>query len=129
LNQTRDPNWEIRKFRALNELVDVAKEVDSYVFYQPAVSYLLILSKEENLTGSFRPVPTTLSRSLTTSQAPAKCPSFLIPTKDKSYKHQYANIYFIRLRILRQFVEERAKKRWKHIAGMSCAHGALRGNA
>ncbi|KAG2349360.1 hypothetical protein BDR05DRAFT_994410 [Suillus weaverae] len=39
-------------------------------------------------------------------------PSFLIDPKNKSYKHQYANIYFTRLTMLRNAVEKRAKARW-----------------
>ncbi|KAG1754227.1 DNA polymerase alpha/epsilon subunit B-domain-containing protein [Suillus lakei] len=39
-------------------------------------------------------------------------PSFLIDAKNKSYKHQYANIYFTRLIMLRNAVEKRAKARW-----------------
>ncbi|KAG6909452.1 hypothetical protein DXG01_000437 [Tephrocybe rancida] len=38
-------------------------------------------------------------------------------TKDKSYKHQYSNIYFVRLRLLRKFVEERALERWGNRQG------------
>ncbi|THG94729.1 hypothetical protein EW026_g6796 [Hermanssonia centrifuga] len=44
-------------------------------------------------------------------------PSFSINNTNKSYKHQYANIYFVRLRILRALIEENARKRWKEIAG------------
>ncbi|RDB24115.1 DNA polymerase subunit delta-2 [Hypsizygus marmoreus] len=43
--------------------------------------------------------------------------SFLINRANKSYKHQYANIYFVRLRLLRQFVEARAHQRWKNVDG------------
>jgi len=43
--------------------------------------------------------------------------SFLIDPTNKSYKHQYANIYFIRLRLLRGHVESAAENRWKGIAG------------
>ncbi|KAG6844488.1 hypothetical protein H0H87_006562 [Tephrocybe sp. NHM501043] len=58
------------------------------------------------------PAPT---RSASAVLEPEGLPSFQINTKDKSYKHQYSNIYFVRLRLLRQFVEERALKRWgKH---------------
>ncbi|KAG2077774.1 hypothetical protein BDR04DRAFT_423814 [Suillus decipiens] len=39
-------------------------------------------------------------------------PSFLIDQKNRSYKHQYANIYFTRLTMLRHAVERRAKARW-----------------
>ncbi|KAH7930878.1 hypothetical protein BV22DRAFT_999682 [Leucogyrophana mollusca] len=44
-------------------------------------------------------------------------PSYLIDAKNKSYKHQYANIYFTRLTMLRRSVEERAKERWKGLSG------------
>ncbi|KAJ7694131.1 DNA polymerase alpha/epsilon subunit B-domain-containing protein [Mycena rosella] len=44
-------------------------------------------------------------------------PSFLITVDNKSYKHQYANIYFVRLRILRGIVEEKARQRWHDIKG------------
>ncbi|KAK7023760.1 DNA polymerase subunit delta-2 [Favolaschia claudopus] len=67
------------------------------------------------------PLPTastSLSRPLTSVLPPTDgTPSFLITSADKSYKHQYANIYFIRLRILRDVVEERARKRWQNIEG------------
>ncbi|EIN03671.1 hypothetical protein PUNSTDRAFT_139385 [Punctularia strigosozonata HHB-11173 SS5] len=46
-----------------------------------------------------------------------KPPSFTINASNRSYKHQYANIYFVRLRMLRKFVEDRAQKRWEGIAG------------
>ncbi|KAF5367199.1 hypothetical protein D9758_003926 [Tetrapyrgos nigripes] len=44
-------------------------------------------------------------------------PSFRIDKAHRSYKHQYSNIYFVRLRILRQYVEESAKKRWADVPG------------
>jgi DNA polymerase delta subunit 2 len=44
-------------------------------------------------------------------------PSFLITKANKSYKHQYANIYFVRLRLLRQFLEENALLKWKNVSG------------
>lgn len=61
----------------------------------------------------------TLSR-LGTSLVPpsATTPSFVIGTENRSYKHQYANIYFVRLRMLRSCVEENAKRRWKTLSGM-----------
>ncbi|KAJ3536435.1 hypothetical protein NM688_g6838 [Phlebia brevispora] len=46
-----------------------------------------------------------------------KTPQFTINAVNKSYKHQYANIYFVRLRLLREFVEKNAEKRWKGIEG------------
>ncbi|EGO26573.1 hypothetical protein SERLADRAFT_414551 [Serpula lacrymans var. lacrymans S7.9] len=44
-------------------------------------------------------------------------PSFTIDAKNKSYKHQFSNIYFTRLTMLRKAVEQRAEKRWKNVAG------------
>ncbi|KAJ7098142.1 DNA polymerase alpha/epsilon subunit B-domain-containing protein [Mycena belliarum] len=59
-----------------------------------------------------------LTRPPTTVLPPTdSTPSFLITSANKSYKHQYANIYFIRLRILREIVEEKAHKRWHGIKG------------
>ncbi|KAJ7734948.1 DNA polymerase alpha/epsilon subunit B-domain-containing protein [Mycena maculata] len=67
------------------------------------------------------PLPTsatTLTRPLTTVlPCTDETPSFLITKADKSYKHQYANIYFVRLRILRDTVEEKARQRWDGIQG------------
>ncbi|KAJ7632395.1 DNA polymerase alpha/epsilon subunit B-domain-containing protein [Roridomyces roridus] len=64
------------------------------------------------------PTDPSLSRPLTTVLPPAdSTPSFLITAADKSYKHQYANIYFIRLRNLRDLVEEKARQRWHGIDG------------
>jgi hypothetical protein len=45
--------------------------------------------------------------------------SFLITRSNKSYKHQYANIYFVRLRALRVHVEQRARRRWREVEGHS----------
>ena len=67
-----------------------------------------------------RPIPSTpLTRPSTTTLAPPDDASFLIKAADKSYKHQYSNIYFVRLRALRQQVEQRAKRRWNEVAGTS----------
>lgn len=44
---------------------------------------------------------------------------FLIDPSSRSYKHQYANIYFVRLVELRPIVEERAGERWKNVKGLS----------
>ncbi|TFK90949.1 hypothetical protein K466DRAFT_542531 [Polyporus arcularius HHB13444] len=66
------------------------------------------------------PLPTPrapLTRPGTTLLAPPEDASFLIKPADKSYRHQYSNIYFIRLRALRQHVEQRAKRRWGEVAG------------
>ncbi|KAI0362684.1 hypothetical protein OH77DRAFT_1585031 [Trametes cingulata] len=43
--------------------------------------------------------------------------SFILDPKEKTYRHQYSNIYFMRLHTLRKYVEERAKKRWNEVAG------------
>ncbi|PFH52386.1 hypothetical protein AMATHDRAFT_46256 [Amanita thiersii Skay4041] len=51
-------------------------------------------------------------RASTTVIPPDILPSFVIESKDRSYKHQYANIYFVRLRLLRQVIEKRATRLW-----------------
>ncbi|KAI0340619.1 hypothetical protein BDW22DRAFT_1378725, partial [Trametopsis cervina] len=48
---------------------------------------------------------------------PEGTPSFAITGHDKSFKHQYANIYFMRLHALRRFVEHNARQRWAGIDG------------
>ncbi|KAF5387060.1 hypothetical protein D9615_001797 [Tricholomella constricta] len=64
------------------------------------------------------PTPPVSARLVTAVLEPTpKTPSFQINTANKSYKYQYSNIYFIRLRLLRQYVEERAHKRWSNVAG------------
>lgn len=64
-------------------------------------------------------MPTTpLTRPAATLHAPPEDASFLIKQGDKSYKHQYSNIYFVRLHTLRKYVEQRAKKRWSEVAGV-----------
>ncbi|KIY72957.1 hypothetical protein CYLTODRAFT_366735 [Cylindrobasidium torrendii FP15055 ss-10] len=44
-------------------------------------------------------------------------PSFKLKVDKTTYKHQYANIYYYRLTILRRAVEEEAKARWANISG------------
>ncbi|KZV65840.1 hypothetical protein PENSPDRAFT_111792 [Peniophora sp. CONT] len=44
-------------------------------------------------------------------------PSFTLDAQNKSFKHQYANIYFLRLRLLRTYVEKQAEKKWHDLAG------------
>lgn len=56
--------------------------------------------------------PTTRYSSLSELSKP-----FLIDPSSRSYKHQYANIYFVRLVELRPIVEERANERWKNVRG------------
>ncbi|KAJ7063081.1 DNA polymerase alpha/epsilon subunit B-domain-containing protein [Mycena amicta] len=64
------------------------------------------------------PTDASLSRPLSTILPPTnETPSFLITAATKSYKHQYANIYFIRLRLLRDSVLEKARERWEDIEG------------
>ncbi|THU99957.1 hypothetical protein K435DRAFT_719350 [Dendrothele bispora CBS 962.96] len=60
--------------------------------------------------------PSTSKRALT-AVLPDNFPSFRIEKAHRSYKHQYSNIYFIRLRLLRKFVEESAKRRWADVPG------------
>ncbi|KAI0818851.1 DNA polymerase alpha/epsilon subunit B-domain-containing protein [Irpex lacteus] len=48
---------------------------------------------------------------------PEGTPSFHIAGQDKSFKHQYANIYFMRLHALRRFIEQKAKRRWAEVDG------------
>ncbi|KAF8964036.1 DNA polymerase subunit delta-2 [Flammula alnicola] len=62
-------------------------------------------------------LPPTRSRTSTIIVPPnPQTPSFLIGPSKKSYKHQYSNIYFIRLRLLKEFVEGHARRRWGGIA-------------
>ncbi|KAH9082180.1 DNA polymerase alpha/epsilon subunit B-domain-containing protein [Lactarius deliciosus] len=44
-------------------------------------------------------------------------PSFTIKSSDRSFKYQYANIYFVRLRLLREFIEKEAVKKWERFTG------------
>jgi len=46
-------------------------------------------------------------------------PSYEIDDAKKTYKHQYSNIYYMRLQLLRSFVQLRAKAKWKDVAGSS----------
>lgn len=62
--------------------------------------------------------PTTITR-LPTAVLPLtdSTPSFTIQSINKSFKHQYANIYFVRLRLLKPCVEKEATKKWKDVPG------------
>nr|XP_019043001.1 DNA polymerase delta subunit 2 [Kwoniella bestiolae CBS 10118]OCF21931.1 DNA polymerase delta subunit 2 [Kwoniella bestiolae CBS 10118] len=51
------------------------------------------------------------------STLPELTKPFILDSNNRSYKHQYANIYFVRLVELRPIVEERAKERWKNVRG------------
>ncbi|KAM0753286.1 hypothetical protein T439DRAFT_378985 [Meredithblackwellia eburnea MCA 4105] len=44
--------------------------------------------------------------------------SFVIPKKDRSYAKQYANLYWLRLAVLRSRVTDRAKHLWSNMPGM-----------
>jgi hypothetical protein len=44
-------------------------------------------------------------------------PSFIIGASQKTYKHQYSNIYFLRLRMLKDLVIKSAQKKWQRLAG------------
>ncbi|KAI0807245.1 DNA polymerase alpha/epsilon subunit B-domain-containing protein [Fomes fomentarius] len=57
------------------------------------------------------------TRPATTLLAPPEDASFLIKPGEKTYKHQYSNIYFIRLHTLRKYVEQRAKRSWSEVTG------------
>jgi DNA polymerase delta subunit 2 len=42
---------------------------------------------------------------------------FVIDARNRSYKHQYSNIYFTRLHQLKSPVQEAAAKRWNKTPG------------
>ncbi|KAJ8078527.1 DNA polymerase delta small subunit Cdc1 [Marasmius tenuissimus] len=64
------------------------------------------------------PKPSSSKRVTTNVLPPAEgTPSFIIAPGQKSYKHQYSQIYYMRLLELKPRVEERALKRWKDIEG------------
>ncbi|KAH9934898.1 DNA polymerase alpha/epsilon subunit B-domain-containing protein [Fomitopsis serialis] len=67
-------------------------------------------------------VPATpLTRPPTSVLPPAqRTPSFVLSASNRSYKHQYANIYFARLQLLRKYVLARARRRWKDVSGKLC---------
>lgn len=44
-------------------------------------------------------------------------PPFEIPTSDRSYKQQYANLYWLRLAVLRGKVENKARAKWEDLPG------------
>ncbi|KAI0060886.1 hypothetical protein BV25DRAFT_912021 [Artomyces pyxidatus] len=65
------------------------------------------------------PIPDAPITRLRSTVLPATdtTPSFSMNAKNKSFKHQYANIYFVRLRHLRTPIEKEALRRWKDVAG------------
>lgn len=58
----------------------------------------------------------TRCTSLLLPQTPTS-PSFIIDTKNKSYRHQYSNMYFTRLAMLKQPVMDHASAKWKDLPG------------
>src|ERR1700733_2768458 len=64
------------------------------------------------------PVPANLARStLESSALHTGASSFVLGQQNRSYKHQFSNLYFVRLRQLRVFVEENAARKWKDFDG------------
>ena len=53
----------------------------------------------------------------TVHSATNNTPSFFIDNTRILYKHQYSNIYFVRLRKLRDTVEQNAHRKWRSISG------------
>lgn len=51
------------------------------------------------------------------SSLPELSAPFFIDPASRSYKHQYSNIYFVRLVELRPIVEEHAAERWANVRG------------
>ncbi|KAL1742800.1 DNA polymerase alpha/epsilon subunit B-domain-containing protein [Schizophyllum fasciatum] len=62
------------------------------------------------------PCPSTSTRK-ETQVLPSTGTSFLIPDNEKSFHKQYANIYFLRLHALRDYVIQNAERKWKDIEG------------
>lgn len=44
-------------------------------------------------------------------------PSFVLGADHKSYRHQFANLYYARLTYLKPLVEQKAKEKWADIKG------------
>ncbi|KAF9066872.1 DNA polymerase alpha/epsilon subunit B-domain-containing protein [Rhodocollybia butyracea] len=65
------------------------------------------------------PISDSQLKRATTTVVPVsqETPSFIIDSKNKSYKHQYSNIYFLRLLALRDSVIQAASKRWDNLPG------------
>lgn len=61
-------------------------------------------------------------------ELPEGIPSYEIDDAKKTYKHQYSNIYYMRLQLLRSFVQTRAKAKWKDVAGLWFASLTIRSN-
>ena len=89
--------------------------MSTFMTRQSPLAHSLIMATE-------LPEPTSeaLKRpTVTYSSLPALSKPFLIDPALRSYKHQYANIYFVRLVELRSVVEERAQERWAAVRGES----------
>ncbi|KAL0574438.1 DNA polymerase delta small subunit Cdc1 [Marasmius crinis-equi] len=64
------------------------------------------------------PKSSSTKRSITNVLPPPEgTPSFIVTPGQKTYKHQYSQIYYMWLTHLSPLVEERAKKRWKDLDG------------
>ena len=44
-------------------------------------------------------------------------PSFVLGADHKSYRHQFANLYFARLTFLKDIVEKKARRKWGGMKG------------
>ncbi|THH05578.1 hypothetical protein EW145_g4698 [Phellinidium pouzarii] len=65
------------------------------------------------------PVPANALTRADSVQAtlPDGTPSFMFGPLHKSYKHQFANIYYMRLTLLKASVEQKARERWRGLNG------------
>jgi len=79
------------------------------VTYEP--SQIMATSLPSSPTGPPRR-PTTSFSTLPQLSKP-----FLLDPEARSYRHQYSNIYFVRLVELRPIVEDRAQERWGGVRG------------
>jgi DNA polymerase delta subunit 2 len=62
-----------------------------------------------------RSIPSLDERLSTTAVQDNAAMAFILGEEHRSYKHQYSNIYFHRLSVLRKYVEDAAQRRWKGI--------------
>ncbi|KZT11491.1 uncharacterized protein LAESUDRAFT_755134 [Laetiporus sulphureus 93-53] len=70
-----------------------------------------------SLENSLRVPTIPLARESTVLPPSDKIPSFVLRAESRSYSHQYSNIYYLRLQLLKRFVLARARRRWKEVAG------------
>ena len=80
-----------------------------YVFPSPLADQMDPLPEP---SGSVTKRPTAAYSSLPELAGP-----LYVPPEDRSYRHQYANIYFVRLVELRPVVEQTAMERWGRVRG------------